>query len=118
MPKMPREPEAFAEQVAAMLRRLHPDHEVDLVGPREMVVNGRRLDLENLYANVQNHGGDAVEFLDRVPLPRVAYVHVARGAVTVNGERLGPGDALKLGDVPQIELKDGENAEVLLFDLK
>jgi len=49
---------------------------------------------------------------------RVAYVHVARGAVTVNGERLGPGDALKLGDVPQIELKDGENAEVLLFDLK
>jgi redox-sensitive bicupin YhaK (pirin superfamily) len=49
---------------------------------------------------------------------RVAYVHVARGAVAANGVRLGPGDALKLGDVPEILLEEGENAEVLLFDLK
>jgi redox-sensitive bicupin YhaK (pirin superfamily) len=45
-----------------------------------------------------------------------AYVHVARGALTVNGEKLLAGDALKT-DAAAIELKDGENAEVLVFDL-
>jgi hypothetical protein len=47
---------------------------------------------------------------------RRAYVHVARGALTVNGEKLQAGDALKT-DAPAIELQDGANAEVLLFDL-
>ena len=37
------------------------------------------LDLENLYANARNHGGDAEEVLDRLPLDRIAYVHVAGG---------------------------------------
>ncbi|MFM9960180.1 MAG: DUF692 domain-containing protein [Planctomycetaceae bacterium] len=37
------------------------------------------LDLENVYANIRNHGGDAWEFLDRLPLDRIAYVHVAGG---------------------------------------
>ena len=45
-----------------------------------------------------------------------AYVHVARGALTVNGEKLRAGDALKT-DGATVELKDGEKAEVLLFDL-
>ena len=48
MPRMPHEPEAFAEQVAAMLRRLQPEHQIQLAGPKELVVNGRRLDLDNL----------------------------------------------------------------------
>lgn len=37
------------------------------------------LDLENVFANVRNHGGDAVELLDQLPLDRIAYVHVAGG---------------------------------------
>ncbi len=37
------------------------------------------LDVENVYANARNHGGDPVAFLDRLPLQRVAYVHVAGG---------------------------------------
>src|SRR5262249_37420396 len=37
------------------------------------------LDVENVYANARNHGGDPVAFLDRLPLERVAYVHVAGG---------------------------------------
>jgi len=49
---------------------------------------------------------------------RMAYVHVARGQVEVNGRRLGPGDALKLAGAAQIVLQNGERAEVLLFDLK
>jgi len=49
---------------------------------------------------------------------RAAYVHMARGAATVRGIRLGPGDALKLTDAGEIALEQGERAEVLLFDLK
>lgn len=37
------------------------------------------LDIENVYANARNHGWDAVAFLDRLPLDRLAYVHVAGG---------------------------------------
>lgn len=48
---------------------------------------------------------------------RRAYVHVARGALEVNGERLEAGDALKARDVGQIVLQKGAGAEVLLFDL-
>jgi quercetin 2,3-dioxygenase len=48
---------------------------------------------------------------------RRAYVHVARGRLTANGNELGAGDALKASDVPEIVLERGEQAEVLLFDL-
>jgi redox-sensitive bicupin YhaK (pirin superfamily) len=47
---------------------------------------------------------------------RRAYVHVARGQVTVNGQVLGAGDALKTGDGP-LTLENGRDAEVLVFDL-
>lgn len=48
---------------------------------------------------------------------RRAYVHVARGEVRVNGERLDAGDAAKLTGEPRVELSAGRGAEVLLFDL-
>ncbi|TVQ34344.1 MAG: DUF1444 family protein [Phycisphaeraceae bacterium] len=70
MAKMPREPEAFAEQVVEMLRRSHPDYEVELVGPSEALVNGRRLDLDNLYrlvAHSPERGAEIVEqYLDHL----------------------------------------------------
>jgi redox-sensitive bicupin YhaK (pirin superfamily) len=53
----------------------------------------------------------------RLAMGRRGYLHVARGALKVNGQALGPGDALKIGDVPEIALEQGANAEVLLFDL-
>jgi uncharacterized protein (UPF0276 family) len=37
------------------------------------------LDVSNLYANARNHNRDAIEFLDRLPLDRLAYVHIAGG---------------------------------------
>lgn len=37
------------------------------------------LDLANLYANGCNHGIDPTAFFDRLPLERIAYVHVAGG---------------------------------------
>jgi redox-sensitive bicupin YhaK (pirin superfamily) len=47
---------------------------------------------------------------------RKAYVHVAKGKVSVNGKVLEAGDALKT-DAGAIEIRNGEDAEVLLFDL-
>ena len=47
---------------------------------------------------------------------RKGYVHVARGKITANGQVLDTGDALKT-DGGTIELKDGKDAEVLVFDL-
>jgi uncharacterized protein YtpQ (UPF0354 family) len=70
MAHMPREPEAFAEQVATLLKRLQPDYMVELTGPRELVVNGRRLDLENLFRLVSHdpeRGTEIVEhYLDQL----------------------------------------------------
>lgn len=56
----------------------------------------------------------------RITLPagRHAYIHVARGALTVNGQRLSAGDGARLRKVQEIEFSQGEHAEVLLFDLR
>ena len=48
---------------------------------------------------------------------RRVYVHVARGAVTANGAALNSGDALKLTDTEELVLEQGNQAEVLVFDL-
>jgi quercetin 2,3-dioxygenase len=48
---------------------------------------------------------------------RRAYVHVARGRLTVNGRPLEAGDAAKAVDTGEIVLEKGKDAEVLLFDL-
>jgi len=48
---------------------------------------------------------------------RLLYVHVARGRITANGELLQAGDALKLTDATRLDLQQGSDAEVLVFDL-
>jgi quercetin 2,3-dioxygenase len=52
-----------------------------------------------------------------VPLGRRVYVHVARGRVDANDTTLNAGDALKLADVSDLALRNGQDAEVLVFDL-
>ena len=70
MSQMPREPEAFSEQVLRILKRLNPAGEVDLAGPMDLVYNGRHLSLSNLYRMVccdPERGVEIVdEFLDRM----------------------------------------------------
>lgn len=48
---------------------------------------------------------------------RHAYVHVARGTVTLNGTELKAGDAAALSAPETVELTGREAAEVLVFDL-
>jgi uncharacterized protein (UPF0276 family) len=42
---------------------------------------GLLFDVSNMYANARNNGWDPVVALDRLPLGRLAYVHVAGGTV-------------------------------------
>jgi redox-sensitive bicupin YhaK (pirin superfamily) len=59
--------------------------------------------------------------LENVVMPiepgRRAYVHLARGALKVNGELLGAGDALRLQGERELRIESGRSAEVLVFDL-
>ena len=48
---------------------------------------------------------------------RKAYLHLVRGKLTANGTPLAAGDALKMTGIPEVMLEQGEDAEVLLFDL-
>jgi quercetin 2,3-dioxygenase len=48
---------------------------------------------------------------------RLAYAHVVRGAVTVNGQPLAAGDAAKLTGESHLVIDQGREAEVLFFDL-
>ena len=48
---------------------------------------------------------------------RYAWLHVARGAVTLNGSTLGAGDGAAVSDEAALEITGAARAEVLLFDL-
>jgi redox-sensitive bicupin YhaK (pirin superfamily) len=48
---------------------------------------------------------------------RKAYVHVALGDATVNGQTLHAGDALAMDGEPHISISAGTGAQVLVFDL-
>lgn len=63
MAGVPKDPEAFAEKVARQLRKMQPGYEVQLVGGRELLVNGRRLDLENLYRMVRHEPARSQEIV-------------------------------------------------------
>jgi len=68
----------------------------------------------SLYAGLFEAGQSAQLALDP---QRKAYVHLVRGALEVNGRRLGAGDALALEHEESITLASGNAAEVLVFDL-
>jgi quercetin 2,3-dioxygenase len=60
-------------------------------------------------------GGELIE--KKIGKSRKAYVHVARGKVSLDGIDLIEGDGAKIVDEPQLKLSAPEDAEVLLFDL-
>ena len=67
-----------------------------------------------VYAALLN-GNEEVQH--KLSSGRKAYVHVVRGEVLVNDQALASGDAAKLSDEMTVELKQGKDAEILLFDL-
>jgi quercetin 2,3-dioxygenase len=53
-----------------------------------------------------------------LPENRFAYIHVARGSVTVNGTRLTEGDGARVRNESALTFSEGHDAEVLVFDLR
>ncbi len=49
---------------------------------------------------------------------QLTYVHVARGQLRVNGAPLQAGDAAKLTGEAQLRLEQGQDAEVLVFEVE
>ena len=68
-----------------------------------------------VYAGLFDAGEQASLTL---PIGRDAYVHVATGSLSVNGQRLKAGDGLKVRFAETLEFGHGEQAEVLVFDLR
>ena len=48
---------------------------------------------------------------------RKTYVHLVRGALSVNGQALSGGDAALMSQESQLTLTDATDAEVIVFDL-
>lgn len=67
-----------------------------------------------LYAGLLG-AGDSVS-LQLAP-DHKGYVHLVRGQLSVNGQRLETGDAAKLEGESTVSLTDAVDAEVLVFDL-
>ncbi len=68
----------------------------------------------NLYVSVLS-AGDEIKF--EVPQDRFAWIQVARGLVTLNGQSLRAGDGVQINSPELLELTTESMAEILLFDL-
>ena len=54
----------------------------------------------------------------RIGPDRYAYVHVIRGTLKVNGTQFEEGDGARIRDEERLVFSDGQNAEILVFDLR
>jgi len=74
-----------------------------------------------LHADARIHAGlfDGNEAAEcSIDPARIAYVHLVRGRLKVNGQELSDGDAVALRGENRLTLTDGADAEVLVFDLR
>lgn len=68
----------------------------------------------SIYASIVD-GEDKLDYV--IAEGRTAYIHLIRGGLTVNGEHIRTGDALKITHETKLHIDNAENAEFLLFDL-
>ncbi len=54
----------------------------------------------------------------QLPPGRHAFIHVVKGDIAVNGEKLRAGDGARIRHASNLHLADGVNAEILIFDLR
>jgi redox-sensitive bicupin YhaK (pirin superfamily) len=67
-----------------------------------------------LFASIIPAGEQVEHTMDQ---QRYAWIQVARGAVSANGEKADQGDGVMVAGESNLQIKAEENAEVLLFDL-
>ena len=73
-----------------------------------------------VHADAKLYAGllDGAESADLALDPkRKSYVHLVRGELEVNGQKLSGGDAALIADESALHLAGGKDAEVLVFDL-
>src|SRR5262245_38141974 len=68
-----------------------------------------------IYAGLIN-GAERAEL--NLGADRYAYVHVIHGNVSVNGTRFNDGDGARVRNEQQLTFSDGQNAELLVFDMR
>lgn len=68
----------------------------------------------SLYVTRLSAGNELTHVTDKT---RKLWLHVARGAVTLDGNRLDAGDGAAIHDVGQVAVRADADAEVLLFDM-
>ncbi|MDO5691632.1 MAG: pirin family protein [Pseudomonadota bacterium] len=87
---------------------------------RLVAANEPSADAVKIHADAALYAGlfDGAESAELTIDPgRKAYVHLVRGELSVNGQRLGGGDAALIEQESRIRLDGGHDAEVLVFDL-
>ncbi|HWS41105.1 MAG TPA: pirin family protein, partial [Arenimonas sp.] len=75
----------------------------------------------NVYQDVRVYSGlfNGDENAELTLMPdRYAYVQVARGSLDINGVRMFAGDGARIRHETNLKLNNGENAEVLVWDLR
>ena len=75
----------------------------------------------SVYQDVKGYAGlfNATESAElEIGLNRYAYVHVARGSLDINGTRLDEGDGVRIREERVLKFTGGNNAEVLVFNLR
>ena len=68
----------------------------------------------SLYASILDEGQEVERVMDS---KRYAWIQVARGAISVNGETAEQGDWVVVVGEANLKIKAQESAEILLFDL-
>ena len=95
--------------------------DADKRGQLRMVAAGEpEGDAVKIHADAALYAGlfDGAESTELAIDPaRKAYVHLVRGQLSVNGQRLSGGDAALIEQESRIRLDGGQDAEVLVFDL-
>jgi hypothetical protein len=66
MSELPIEPEAFSEQIGRILRDRLVNAEIVTSGPLELDIDGRPVDLENLYRFVRQNPDDSHDAIDQL----------------------------------------------------
>ena len=69
----------------------------------------------SLFASILEDGQEVMREMDPM---RHAWIQVARGAISVNGEKASQGDGVVITGESQLTIKAEEPGEILLFDLK
>jgi len=88
---------------------------------RPIVARDRRVGAMSIHQDVAIYASildkDA-RVTHRLDAGRHGWLQVARGAVTLNGTRLGAGDGAAGSGEPALEIAAAEPSEILLFDLR